>query len=240
VNLILFELHETTVPLPRADRRAVHLLEVLRRHVHDTFDAGLINGPRGKGTVTAIDSDALHLLFRWETSAPGADPITLIVGLPRPQTARKILQDATSLGITQLHFVQTDRGEPSYASSTLWSTGEWRRHLVAGAEQAFCTRLPEVSHDRPLSEIVALLPADHLRIALDNYESSTRLGAVALDGRPVVLAVGSERGWSPAEREILRRENFRLAHLGRRVLRTETACVAALAVVKDRSGFPET
>jgi RsmE family RNA methyltransferase len=54
---------------------------------------------------------------------------------------------------------------------------------------------------------------------------------------PVVLAFGSERGWSAAERDFLRTKNFFLVHLGSRVLRTETAVVTAVALVKARLGL---
>ena len=53
----------------------------------------------------------------------------------------------------------------------------------------------------------------------------------------VVLAVGSERGWTAAERDVLRRDGFVLAGLGRRVLRTETAAIAALALAKSAMGL---
>jgi 16S rRNA (uracil1498-N3)-methyltransferase len=248
VNLILFEPAETTAPLPRTDARAVHILDVLRRRVGDTFDCGLVNGPRGKATLAALDATALTLAFAWGAPPPPLDPITLVIGLPRPQTARDILRDATSLGVAALHFVTTEKGDPNYARSTLWSSGEWRRHLVIGAEQAFCTRLPEVSHGRPLAEIIADLPAfagatlaasekNSTRLALDNYESPSPLSAVAVAaGAPVALAFGPERGWSAAERDLLRARGFAFAHLGPRVLRAETACIAALSLVKARLG----
>jgi 16S rRNA (uracil1498-N3)-methyltransferase len=237
VNLILFEPAETRAPLPRADRRAIHLLEVLRRQPGETFDAGLVNGPVGKGTVMEITGETVQLNFVWKTEPPTLAPITLLTGLPRPQTARKILQEATSLGVSELHFVRTERGEPNYAGSTLWVSGEWRRHVIAGAEQAFCTRLPEVSYGRTLAEALPAIGPDAIRVVLDNYESPSRLADIAFSGGPVILAIGAERGWSPAEREMLRQQNFIFAHLGRRVLRVETACVAALAVVQALSGF---
>lgn len=61
MNLILFEPHELTSPLSRADRRAVHVLEVLRRAPGDTFDVGLLNGPRGRATLLSTDDAALTL-----------------------------------------------------------------------------------------------------------------------------------------------------------------------------------
>jgi 16S rRNA (uracil1498-N3)-methyltransferase len=238
VNLILFESPEISAPLPRRDPRAVHLIDVLRRQPGDTCDVGLVNGPRGKATLTAIDADTVTLTFTWEPPPPPADPITVIVGLPRPQTARDILRDATTLGVAALHFVRTEKGEPGYAQSTLWSSGEWRRHVRTGAEQAFDTRVPEVTYGATLGETLARLSPDNLRIALDNYEASLPLADWPMpSAEPIVLAVGAERGWSDAERELLRTRCFGLAHLGPRVLRAETAVVAALAIVRAQLGW---
>jgi RsmE family RNA methyltransferase len=236
VNLILFEPAELSVPLPRTDPRAVHVLKVLRRSVGDTFDAGLVNGPRGKGTVAAISADTLTLTFSWETAVPTPEPISLLIGLPRPQTARDILREATSLGAGALHFFRSEKGEASYAQSTLWSSGEWRRYLITGAEQAFDTRLPAVTSGQSLAEVIAALPSGVTRIALDNYESPQPLSAVPL-ASPVALAFGPERGWSAGERDLLRARGFAFAHLGTRVLRSETAVIAALAVVRSRLGL---
>ena len=235
VNLILFEPHELGAPLPHSDRRARHLLDVLRCNVGATFDAGVVNGARGKATLTHIGADALSLSFVATEPPPPAEPITLVVGLPRPQTARDVLRDATTLGVGAIHFVRTDKAERSYAQSTLWSSGEWRRHLIAGAEQAFATRLPEITHDRPLAAVLPTLHHDGRRLALDNYEGSGVLGEFSLAPHsPVVLALGAERGWSAAERELLRGHGFAFVHLGARVLRTETAVIAALTLVRAK------
>lgn len=237
MNLILFTPRETSLPLPRTDARAVHLIEVLQRQTGDTFDAGLRNGPRGKGTIVAIHDQSLELGFTWGDIPPPLDPITLLIGLPRPQTARKILREATALGVEALHFVLTGKGDTSYAHSTLWSTGEWERHLVAGAEQAFCTRLPAVTHGLALAAIISALPAASVRLALDNYEAPAALSqSLTARHSAVVLALGPERGWSAAERTLLRESGFAFVHLGSRVLRVETAVVAALAVLKAQRG----
>ena len=238
MNIILFERAELELPLQREDRRAIHLLDVLRRREGDTFDAGLIDGPRGKGTVIAISNAGLSLSFRWGDEPPAMDAITVIIGLPRPQTARALLRELTSMGIAVFHFVTTEKGDPNYASSSLWHSGEWRRHLVAGAEQAFCTRLPQVAFGRSLTETVAQLPNDAptQRFALDNYEGTSSLSQINCAASNVTLAVGSERGWSEGERNLLRRSAFTLVHLGPRVLRTETASIAALVLLKARQG----
>jgi len=238
VNIILFRPSEVELPLPRSDARAHHLLAVLRRQPGDTFDAGVINGPRGKGTLVAVEAERVLLTFAWAESPPPPPPLTLIIGLPRPQTARDILREATTIGVAAMHFVRTERGEPGYAGSSLWHSGAWEECVINGAAQAFCTRLPEVTHGRPLADAIAGRPAGEIRLALDNYESPAALSQVAVPaGRPVVLAFGAERGWAPAERSWLRASGFTFVHLGERVLRAETACVAAITLIRAKLGL---
>ena len=265
---MLFEPEELQAPLPRSDRRAVHIIGVLRRHVGDSFDAGVINGPLGKVVITGMTDEALHLAFTAQIPPSPAAPISLLVGLPRPQTARDILRDATTLGVAEIFLVRTEKAERSYAQSSLWHSGEWRRHVLLGAEQAFDTRIPTVRYDLTLTEALGQLPADaRVRLSLDNYESAIALGAVEFgaaqstaaasteladdgaqrnvgradrsgsDPRPVVLAIGAERGWSAGERAELHAHGFTAVHLGTRVLRTETAVVAALTLVRAKLGM---
>jgi 16S rRNA (uracil1498-N3)-methyltransferase len=235
VNLVLFEPGETRQPLPLDDPRARHVLQVLRRATGDSFDAGLLDGPRGKATLDAVERGGLRLSFTWGEEPPPLEPIFLVVGLPRPQTARKVLEEATALGVSAMHFVTGERGDPGYAQSRLWTTGEWRRHLIAGAAQAFSTRLPRVTWGVSLDEAVAATSAPGTRIALDNYEAPEALGAIEVT-EPVTIAIGPERGWTQSERTLLRAASFRFAHLGERVLRVETACVASIALVRAGLG----
>ena len=255
MNLILLEPAELNAPLSRTDPRAEHIIKVLRCEVGDSFDVGLVDGPLGKGTLAALSDEALTLTFTWGPPPPPADAITLLIGLPRPQTARDILRDATTLGVGALHFIATERSDPNYAAATLWTSGEWRRHCLAGAAQAFATRLPVVTHDRSLTTALAELPsatnvpASHVpaltpgattltRLALDNYEATAPLSKYHLVGdTSIVLALGPERGWGPADRAALRTHGFTLVDLGSRVLRSETAVIAALTLVRARLGL---
>ncbi|MEC7907469.1 MAG: RsmE family RNA methyltransferase [Verrucomicrobiota bacterium] len=234
MNIVLFEADEVHRPLARQDARAKHILSVLRREIGDTFDAGVINGPRGKAKVERIDNDNLILEFELNKTDPPLYPIELIVGLSRPQTNRRILREATSLGVRRLSFVQTDRSEPSYAVSRLWSSGEWKRHVLDGTAQAFATRIPEVFFGKALKDSITELAGDLERIALDNYESDVHLMDTRIEHPNFVLAVGSERGWSSDERNALRANGFKLAHLGPRPLRTEAAVVAGLSMIAGR------
>jgi RsmE family RNA methyltransferase len=209
----------------------------LRRANGELFDCGLVDGPRGRGWITHEDGAGLHLAFTWGDTPPPLDPIWLIVGLPRPQTARKTLGGVAALGVTGIVFFPTEKGEASYASSRLWTSGESRRLLLAATAQAFCTRVPQCILSENLAGALAAAGQTPTQIALDNYEAVASLARVGLAGTPAVLAIGAERGWTTGERTTLRTAGFTPVHLGMRVLRTETACVAGLALLKARLGL---
>jgi RsmE family RNA methyltransferase len=195
----------------------------------------VIEGAIGNARITSMQEGMMSLAFEWGETPPPLPPLTLVIGLPRPPTARKVLNEVTSLGVSAMHFVLTDLGEKNYAQSPLWSSGEWRRHVIKGAQQAVDTHLPEVTYGRRLGEVIANLPLGGTRVALDNYEASVPLQDVPLHP-PVAIAIGSERGWSARELQALRDAGFELAHLGPRVLRVETASVAAVAIVLAKLG----
>lgn len=234
MNLILFPEALEHLVLPREDPRARHLREVLRRDPGGEFDAGVENGPRGKGRVEAWTAASVELSFTWGPVPPPPPALTLALAYPRPQSARRLLHEATSVGATALHWFGADKGEVGYAQSSLWSSGEWREHLRAGAEQAFHTHLPTVRHFRTLADWLAEGTAGQTVLALDIYESPEHLGRADLPPPPWALALGPERGWSAAERQQLRDAGARLRHLGPRVLRSDTAALVALGLLSAR------
>ena len=239
MNLILFRSDELETALSRGDPRAVHILDVLGCRTGDRFDAGEINGPMGKAEVLRIEDEAVRLRFDLDTTPPLLNAVRLIPGLPRPQTARDILREAASLGVERISFVQTEKGEKSYAGSRLWKDREYQRLLVRGAETAFTTRLPAVEIFSSLPEALSIRSTETNRVALDNYEAETSLKEHLQSGPAVTrctLAVGAERGWSDDERNILRNSGFTLVGIGGRVLRTETACIVGLTLVLAAMG----
>ncbi len=236
LNLILFDPEELCAPLPRTDSRAIHILEVLKVAPGGSFDVGKINGPRGKARLEGLDKENLVLEFVWKDAVPELNPLQLLVGLCRPQTCRKILRECTSMGFYSITFFNADRSEPAYQKSRLWATGEARRLMIKGAEQAFSTRLPELHMADDLENALRGTTSRSSRVGLDNYEGEFRLGSQKPLRPPVILAVGSERGWTARERDILRDSGFQMAHLGNRVLRTETACIAAASILLSQ--FP--
>ncbi len=89
-----------------------------------------------------------------------------------------------------------------------------------------------------LKDAIAQLPSDAEKIVLDNVWDGIPLSALKLEEKqPVVLAIGGERGFSDRERTLFGEQGFQFASLGKRILRTETACSAGVAVLLGRMGL---
>ena len=242
MNLILFDKPFESTRIESTDPRAQHLIKVLRVRVGSKVFIGFVNGLRARAEVSLIESDGAITLMVFSTEpAPMPLPVRLLLGLPRPHTAKRILFEAASMGVKDLHFFEAEYSEPSYAKSSLWTTNEWKERIRLGAEQSFGTHIPEVGMHSDLQSAISFLQGQGVHVALDNYEAEENLGQSLKQGaQPAVLALGPERGWSKAERDIFRKNSWKLTHLGPQVLRLETACTAAVAVVSTTLGFYDT
>ncbi len=234
MNLFLFEEATCQVEWSRKDARTHHLKNVLRALDGDQVDVGVVNGTRGKGLVRWKKSGAVTISLEWNYfDESNLLPISLLIGLTRPQTCRKIIEQASALGVNEIHFFGTEKGEPSYAKSSLWQD-EWRRLLIKGAEQAFSCRIPICEKHESLETAFSnqsMMIKE--KIALDIYEATNCLSHFKNThlNAGICLAIGSERGWSNNERSLLRKKGFSLFHLGDRILRVETAMVAAVGLL---------
>ena len=239
MNLMLFDDAFESVRLESVDPRAQHLRKVLRAKVGTLVFLGFVNGPRARAEVVAVEPDgSFELEVIGSEPAPTPLPITLLIGLPRPHTAKRILFEAASLGVAGIHFFEAERSEPSYAQSSLWQTDEWRDRVRLGTEQAFSTYLPQVAMHADLQSAISALHGAAVHVALDNYEAKGALGEVLPgSGASAVLALGPERGWTADERDVFRKNGWKLAHMGAHVLRAETACVAAVSATATQLGL---
>ena len=236
MNLLLIEKKVSSFYIQNSDPKANHLVNVLRVKTGDLIDLAAKNGPKGKGLVHLASNGDIRLHIDWlPDHKPDYYPISLVVGMARPQTCRKILDQATSLGVDSFSFFDADKSEPAYRKSVLWSGDEWSRKILGGVEQAFSSSVPECKLYPNLESALSKEKARDLgisKIALDNYEGEQALKSFTpLPTKRICLCVGPERGWSPRERKILDNYEFPLFKLGPRVLRVETAVVGSLCML---------
>jgi len=246
VNLILFEAHELGKALPRRDERSIHLLKVLHKKTGDTFDAGLLDGGSGIGKIEKVGIDG-SLSFSFEVEAPPVPrlPVRVGVGFPRPIQIRRILRDLSSLGVEAVDLFSTDLGEKSYRDTKLLDDGGARSALIEGAAQSRDTTIPALDvfsgladwlQKRPWEKSTLPIRAAPLLAAADNVRPEGAMSRITPTMRPVVLAIGSERGWTDHERDLLEDAGFLRLSLGSRALRTETACIAAAVLAIEKIG----
>ena len=220
---------EAATGFPADDARARHLRETVGLAVGGSFHVGVEDGLRGIATITAL-APKLTFVIAWEKSPQARLPLTVLVGLPRPQTAKKVLHDLASLGAARIVFFAAAKGDPGYLTSSLWKDGEWREHVLKGTEQACSTLVPEVTRVGSLAEAVALVAADAWKVALDPY-AATATPELSAPAEAAVLAIGPERGFAETERDTLRAAGFTFAHLGDRILRVEAAALVGGALL---------
>ncbi len=230
MNLVLITATEQAEGFAPTDERTQHLCDTVGVKVGATFYVGLPQGPRGLATVTAVQP-RLTFTVAWEKIVQPRLPLVVLVGLPRPQTAKKVLHDLASLGADEIIFFDAEKGDPSYATSSLWKEEQWLEPLKKGTEQACSTQLPQVHRRASLKEALLHLPTDAWRVALDPYEAEGALGNQSPTAQPAILALGPERGWSSAERILLRENKFKFYHLGDRILRVEAAALVGGALL---------
>lgn len=162
--------------------------------------------------------------------------ITLLQGIARGEKMDWILQKATELGVAAFVPVSSDRSEVRLdADRAAKRHAHWRAVVVAACEQSWRARIPSVTAPQSLAAALAALPEGPARWLLDP-EAATGVAAMPAPGAGVVLAIGPEGGWSDNDRAALVASGFGGLRLGPRILRTETAGMAAIAALQARFG----
>ena len=226
--------------LPETAR--LHVTRVLRLGVGDTvrvFD----NGLEFEATITAVEKHRVVIeVGPALTPLPERRiPLHLIMSALKGDLTELVIQKATELGVARISpaiFERTDtiaRRDPGPAR-----VERWRRVAVNAAEQSGRAVVPNIGAVISLKDAAASLGSQgggDLRIvatepALDQTASPRMSPGPA--ARSVVVAVGPAGGLSAQDLEILESTGFVRERFALHTLRSETACVAALAILGER------
>ncbi|MDD5250129.1 MAG: 16S rRNA (uracil(1498)-N(3))-methyltransferase [Rhodocyclaceae bacterium] len=220
-----------TVDLPT--EAAHHALRVLRLDDGDAvtlFDgrggewfARLVrSGPSLRAVLAAFDAD--------DRAPPLA--VTLVQGLPAADKMDWIVQKATELGVTAIRPVAAKRSVVKLSGERMERRiHHWQQVAVAACEQCGLNRLPTVAPLLDLPQYLGLAaPQNGLRLWLAPG-AAHGLREMTKPAGPVTLLIGPEGGFEEGEARAIQAAGFAPLSLGPRVLRTETAGVAALAAM---------
>lgn len=209
-----------------------------------TLRAGIVDGPLGPARIerflgpNELSLDCRELVERGEI--PERPRVDLLIALPRPKVMKRLLAPLACLGVGRVVLTNAARVERYYFDSHVLAPGFVRERLLEGLGQARDTRLPEVSVHRSFRRLV--------EDELDSLANGARRlladlagdGAVPVrdalahhEGARVLLAIGPEGGWDDFERALLAERGFRRVTLGSRVLRSDIACLVAVALAHE-------
>ena len=226
---------EATATLTGA--HAEHMARVLR--AQPGMEADVVAGGRVfHAEVAAVAAGEVRFNLLAELEADPALPITLTLSIYKFDRMEWAIEKATELGVAAVAPVIARRSEKHLALAAEKRAERWRRIAQEAAQQSRRSDVPLIHDPAPLAERVRAASVA-TRIVLAEQERTTTLRclieeaqAAAGEEMPALeIAIGPEGGWAPDEEALFDANGWRAASLGPRILRAETAAIAALAVV---------
>ena len=218
--------------------QARHLMHVLQVKLDQQVRVGLIDGPFGVATVTAIDDGRVTLQCTFDRATPERPGVDLLLALPRPKVMRRLWAQLSAMGVGQVILTNAEKVERDYFDTHLLRPEGYRPLLLEGLQQARDTRVPVVSVHKQFRKLIesdldTLFPSGQRIVAHPGGERSISDALGSAPGR-VLLAVGPEGGWNDFELSLLQSHGFTPVSMGPRTLTTTTACIALLTLVHSR------
>ena len=217
---------------------AAHVSRVLRLGAGD--DLTLFNGDGHDypAKIAALGRGTVEAAIAGRAAARAESPlaVTLVQGLARAERMDLVVQKATELGVAAIRPVTTVRSVVKLDRGTRErKRTHWQAIAAAACEQCGRARLPAIAEARPLADVLAERDAAGARLLLAP-DAPLSLAAAARGETAIQILVGPEGGLEDAERRAAIDAGFRACRLGPRVLRSETAAIAALAVLQSVAG----
>ena len=214
---------------------AGHLVRVLRLRAGDGFVLFNGNGDDFDATVLSADKRGARVRVGAGRPAGRESPLRLVLlqGIARGEKMDLILQKATELGVAEVVPLFSERSEVKLDGPRADKrVAHWRSVVASACEQSWRARVPPVATPRSLAAALAAQPPGGLRLLLDPEGTLALPELHPVADEPVLLAIGPEGGWSSRDRQQLLDEGFKGIRLGPRILRTETAGLAAIAALQ--------
>lgn len=217
--------------------QAEHITRVLRAQPGMEADV-VAGGHVFHAVVAAVTPSEVRFNLLAELEAQAALPVTLVMAIYKFDHMEWAIEKATELGVAVIAPVIARRTEKHLALAADKRAERWRRLAHEAAQQSRRSDVPLIYDPVPLSARAAAAP-DGTRLVLAEQERSTTLRnaldeilqAAQSEVPSLELAIGPEGGWAPNEEALFDANGWRAVSLGPRILRAETAAIAALSVI---------
>jgi 16S rRNA (uracil1498-N3)-methyltransferase len=229
----------TTTTATLTGDQAVHLARVLRGQPGDVYDIVAGGFLHRAEIATATDTQVTFLLHE-QLESGSALPLHLLLAVFKFDHFEWGVEKATELGVARITPILARRTEKHLAQAAGKRVERWRRIALEAAKQSRRTDVPEIADPSQLKLALAQESAP-TRILLSEAEQQIGLSAAlanpvspdALGRLTHALAIGPEGGWAPEEMALFTTHHWQHVTLGPRILRAETAAIAAIALVAD-------
>ena len=198
-------------------------------------EVALFNDSDGEWLARVVEAGKRQGILRAERlTRPRLPPADLWLVFAPLKKARldMVVEKGVEMGAARLIPVRT-----RYTNAERLRPEKLRAHMIEAAEQCELTCLPELAELQPLETLLAAWPADRRLYWADEGLAGQQAFLQAERGTPAAMLIGPEGGFSPEERELLASRPFVTPFaLGPRILRADTAAVAALALWQSTAG----
>jgi 16S rRNA (uracil1498-N3)-methyltransferase len=218
---------------------ASHVAKVLRARSGDELLLFNGDGRELAGEIESVRGSHVRVSVGPDTRIDRESPlaVTLLQCVPRGDRMDFIVQKATELGVRHIVPVLSHRSVVRLSADQARSKAlHWRAVAISACEQSGRNRLPTIDAPRPLIDYLgATPPAASTRLVFEPEPAATPPAGWTADN-VLEVAIGPEGGFTPEELEAFRVAQFRRICLGPRILRSETAAIAALVWLQTRYG----
>jgi 16S rRNA (uracil1498-N3)-methyltransferase len=222
---------EVRVTGPRAHK----LVHVLRSQVGDTLEVFDGAGATFEATLVEVGAEAVLLTLGEARRAAAQRAIAVVQALPKGAKLEWMLEKATELGASAFWPVVSERTVVKLSGREPAKLARWQRVVDEAARQCGRAEVPVVHPPQALLPVARSLATTATVLVLDEEERAVRLSDPAAQG-PLAVVVGPEGGLSRGEVAALASSGAVPVTLGAAVLRTETAALAALVVLRHLEG----
>ncbi len=220
------------------DERAGHIINVLKSKPGDTIEIGIYNGDLGKAKVVGVQNGKVELeIIKTYPKVLNTPGIHLICALPRPQTLKKILFHAASMGVERIDFIKSNRVEKSFYQSHLLRKEYYGKLIKLGMSQGKQTMAPEIFfHKKFKAYFENVFPyierRKSLKLIAENTAHRTLFDIYTNNTGFVTVAIGPEGGWIPFEIDFMKNVGFIPFSISKWTLRVEAAVISTLSQIE--------
>ena len=222
--------------------QATHLARVLRAEPGQIYDV-VANGFLHRAEIVSVSEDQVLFTLHEELESDAALPLHLLLAVFKFDHMEWAIEKATELGVAKITPILARRTEKHLSLAAAKRVERWRRIALEAAKQSRRTDIPEIADP---TQLKVALEKEHspIRILLSETEQQTTIADALKNPSPatedrvkvdsqLALAIGPEGGWTPEEMSLFTQYAWQPVTLGPRILRAETATIAAIAIASS-------